>query len=257
MIGAAEREVRQAGLRLIRQSDWMIRYPDLVQGITARDPELEFPSTRLPTDKDSGGAASDGSSTGWSRVLLAADVPSLARCKQVHGAAVAVSDGALATGVNDLGEADALVTASSDVVLAITVADCVPAFMLDPQRRVLGLAHAGWRGAAAGVVESTARRMLELGADLAAVQVHLGPAICGACYEVGPEVPAALGGLPEGTRHVDLRAHIVQRLARLGVGWERVTTSDGCTRCDSERFFSYRGGDRGRRMCAFLGWASR
>jgi YfiH family protein len=155
------------------------------------------------------------------------------------------------SGAAELGHGDAIVTARAGVLLAVTVADCVPVFMVDPERRLLGLAHAGWRGAAAGVVESALEAMRRLGAD--ELYVHLGPAICGRCYEVGPEVAAALGS-PSETRYVDLRAHLAQGVVAAGVDGGRLTASSGCTRCESASFFSYRGGDRGRRMCAFLGW---
>ncbi len=139
--------------------------------------------------------------------------------------------------------------------MAVTVADCVPVFLIDPGARLLGLAHAGWRGTAAGVVPATVARMGELGSEAASLYAHLGPAICGECYEVGPEVVAALGAVSLSPRRVDLRRHIAGQLAALGLHPGRVTVSDGCTRCDSGRYFSYRGGDRGQRMCAFLGWA--
>lgn len=238
-----ECESRLGQLRVFRQVDWLARFPDLLQGVTGRDPTLDFGN----------GQAREN---GWTRLLRTADVPSIARCRQVHGATVCHCDGIPSPGISVLGEADAIVSAQPGVLLSVTVADCVPVFFVDPDCRALGLAHAGWRGAAAGVVQSTLAAIRTLGASPNSLYVHLGPAICGACYEVGPEVPAALGGLPETTRHVDLRAHIARAIVESGIDVSRITSSASCTRCDAGSFYSYRGGDRGRRMAAFLGWAA-
>lgn len=239
MIAATEHEYRLNDLRVFRHSDWLSRFPGLVQGVTARVAELDLSEERL--------------SNAWERLQAATGMRRVARCRQMHGADVVLCDDRQPAGVHCVGEADALVTAGEGVLLVVSVADCVPIFMVDPGQGVLGLAHAGWRGAASGVVGATLARMNQLGADLTSLYVHLGPAICGECYEVGPEVAAALGGLPAGTRRVDLRAHIARSCVRAGVDPERVTVSSGCTRCDSDNFYSYRGGDRNRHMCAFLG----
>jgi YfiH family protein len=243
-----EIETRLGELRVFRHAEWAARFPDLVQGITGRAVEFDFGTAeRYPADGD--GDTSDG----WALLQSSSGIRRVARCRQVHGADVVDYGGQHSSGVAVLGHGDAIVTDRPGVLLAVTVADCVPVFMVDPERRLLGLAHAGWRGTAAGVVASTLEALRRLGADAASLYVHLGPAICGRCYEVGPEVPAALGGSHE-TRHVDLRAHIARGLAEAGVDGERLTASTACTRCNTGSFFSYRGGDRGRRMCAFLGW---
>src|SRR5690606_18360795 len=92
---------------------------------------------------------------------------------------------------------DGHATRAPGLLLAVSVADCVPVSLVDPERRAVALLHAGWRGAAAGILERglevLAERLLARPEDL---HVHLGPAICGGCYEVGPEVHRALG-LPE------------------------------------------------------------
>jgi copper oxidase (laccase) domain-containing protein len=136
----------------------------------------------------------------------------------------------------------------------VTVADCVPVFFVEPDRRLLGLAHAGWRGTAAGVVEATLEALEAQGSDLAGLHVHLGPAICGKCYEVGPEVLEALGIEDVSVKTVDLRARIAEAAISGGVSPGRLTASTACTRCRSGNFYSYRGGDRGLRNVAFLGW---
>lgn len=245
-----EAATREYDLTLYRHPAWRSAYPGLQQGITGRG-EARFPPP--PTGAEGHVSGDDG----WRQLAAAAGIDTLARCRQVHGSKVVACDRAFPAGVNLMGNADAMVTDRTGLLLVVTVADCVPVFLVEPNRRVLGLAHAGWRGAAAGVVPAALEGMKALGAAAASIQAYLGPAICGECYEVGPEVPSALGGLPAGTRRVDLRAHIRQDLEALGVPPQQITVSGACTRCGSDRFYSYRGGDRDRRMCAFLGWSHR
>lgn len=245
-----EAATREHDLTLYRHPAWRNAFPGLQQGITGRGDARFGPPATGPERRPAG-------DDGWRQLAAATGINTIARCRQVHGARVVVCDRALPGGVNLMGEADAMVTARAGLLLAVTVADCVPVFLVERGRRVLGLAHAGWRGTAAGVVRAALEGMKRLGALEAGIHAHLGPAICGGCYEVGPEVPAALGGWPEDTSHVDLRAHIRRDLETMGLPPEQVTVSGACTRCGRERLYSYRGGDRDRRMCAFLGWSPR
>ncbi len=251
----AEVETQLDGLPVFRQAEWAARFTGLVQGLTGRVPRLEFDRSRRGISESTSRHPEAAAADGWERLRTATGIARLAHRRQVHGARVAVCREAdVATAAGDA-EADALVTACDGLLLAVTVADCVPVFAVDPERRLLGLAHAGWRGMAAGVVEATLAALAELGAERGSLRVHLGPAICGRCYEVGPEVLAALGDVPADARRVDLRAVIARRALAAGVGPGRLTVSRLCTRCDRRWFFSYRGGDRGQRMCAFLGWS--
>ena len=148
---------------------------------------------------------------------------------------------------------DGHLTDRAGALLAVTTADCVPVFVVDPVLRVVGAAHAGWRGAAGGIVERAVRVMgASYGSLPADLYVHLGPAICGRCYEVGPEVFEGLGlPVPDAPTEIDLRAALVERLAAVGVPAGHVSVSPHCTRCEGEAgedvaFFSHRGGDRER-----------
>lgn len=246
MAPAETETLHSTGLRVFHHRPWSSAFPGLSQGITGRG------AARFGPPADARADTPDG----WRRLSEMTGIERIAHCHQVHGATVAICDRALPVGVSTLGEADALVTAEDGHLIVVTVADCVPVFLVDPATRVVGLAHAGWRGSAAGVVEATLERMARLGAEPGSVYAHLGPAICGECYEVGPEVPAALGQ-PPGATHVDLREYLRGVLRAAGVPAGQATASAACTRCDAERFFSYRGGDRRRRMCAFLGWLPR
>ena len=179
-----------------------------------------------------------------------------ATVRQVHGAAVVrVRRDRLGAGPPEamppLAEADALVTGDAGVLLAVLAADCAPVLLADPGARVVGAAHAGWRGLAAGVVEAAVAELAALGADPARTVALVGPAIGGCCYEVGEEVLAAVGGrYPAALRTsragrpaVDPAAAAAEALARAGVGQIRV--AEECTADHAERFFSHRR-DRGR-----------
>jgi hypothetical protein len=146
------------------------------------------------------------------------------------------------------------------------VADCVPVFLTWPGG--YGLLHAGWRGTAAGVLEAG---LAATGVPMERVRVHLGPAIGGCCYEVGPEVAEAVyrtrGGPPAGEAEgalrrgrgdrwlLDLRSSLRARAAAVGVEADRVSASACCTAC-GEGFHSFRArGERSVRsvMLAFIG----
>ena len=155
---------------------------------------------------------------------------------QVHGADVVVVDGPQ----REVPQADALVTAAPGLLLAVLVADCVPVVLTS--ERVVGVAHAGRRGAAAGVALTTVAAMRALGAqDIGAA---LGPAICGACYEVPAamqaEVEAVLPGSActtrAGTAGLDLRAGLTRQLVAAGVAVDASTT---CT-AEAPHLFSHR-----------------
>lgn len=154
---------------------------------------------------------------------------------QVHGTGVAVVDAVPRSGEPDRPGADAAVTALPGVGLAVLTADCVPVLLADPQAQVVGVAHAGRVGAAAGVLPRTLEAMTALGARAGDCEVLLGPAVCGACYEVPAamrdEVEVALPGSAtrtrRGTAGLDLRAGLRAQLAALGVG--KVGTDPRCT----------------------------
>jgi YfiH family protein len=177
--------------------------------------------------------------------------------RQVHGTAVA----RLTRTVSPTPVADAAVTAERGVVCAILTADCLPVLFADRAGTAVGIAHAGWRGLAAGVLDETLAALRELGAAPADVVAWLGPAIGPAAFEVGEDVrdafctpdPGAAGNFAPhraGKWHADLYALARRRLARLGV--TRVDGGDFCTYTDAARFFSYRRERRCGRMAAAI-----
>jgi YfiH family protein len=162
---------------------------------------------------------------------------------------------------------DAMVTDRPGLALGTLAADCGPILFADPERGVVGAAHAGWKGALAGVVEATVAAMERLGAKRERIRAALGPTIAQASYEVGPEFPApflaehrdnarflAPGGKP-GKHMFDLPGYILARLERLGIATESIGHDTLARRDD---YFSYRrttlagGGDYGRNVSAIV-----
>ncbi len=147
-------------------------------------------------------------------------------------------------------KADAMVTRIPGIALAITTADCGPVLFSDPEAGVIGAAHAGWRGAVTGVLESTIEAMERLGAARGRIVAVLGPTISQAAYEVGPEFVARFAQEAPGHERFfreaekaghamfDLPGFIGARLEAAGVG--AFTNLGLCTYSDEERFFSYR-----------------
>ncbi len=145
---------------------------------------------------------------------------------------------------------DGLVTATPGLALGVTGADCGMLLFADRRARVIGAAHAGWKGALTGVVEATVVAMERLGARRADVVVALGPCIGHESYEVGPEFVAAFAAGDDDTARYftpsrraghsmfDLNAYIAERAARAGVGRFEDLRLD--TYADERRFFSYR-----------------
>lgn len=171
---------------------------------------------------------------------------------QVHGTAVETVTGG--HGWIQIEGVDGWVTTSRGVLLTVTVADCIPVYLVVPGRGV-ALLHAGWRGTAGGILEAGLGRLLAVtGCTADDVVMHCGVGICRGCYEVGSEVMAACG-LPAdgpGPWHVDLRERLAAGAARLGVG--EVSVSAWCSAHDATAFYSHRasrGGDG--RMVAWLG----
>lgn len=187
------------------------------------------------------------------------DVERLHQAMQVHGSALLVAAGdpkaTLAL------EADALVAEpkSGDAV-AVRVADCVPVLIADRRSGRVAAVHAGWRGVVAEVVGATVRHLQQGAArDFVAA---IGPSIGACCFEVGSDVAqkiVAASGVDVVARtvgekaYVDLRRAVRAQLRGLGLADEAIEDVPGCTRCDRERFYSYRrDGDESGRLIAVI-----
>ncbi|MFO7259528.1 MAG: polyphenol oxidase family protein [bacterium] len=223
--------------------DWAARFPWLIQGITGRGDGPE------PFDLGLSGSVPVGTALGrWRTLRDELGCERAVHARQVHGARL-LWHGSGAPGLTLADAADGHATRAEGVLLTVSVADCVPVFLVDPEERAIALLHAGWRGTAAGILEAGVRALVGAGSRPGALHMHCGPAICGECYEVGPEVHAALG-LPAPTRPtpVDLRAVLVDRAMRLGLDPAKITVSEFCTRCGPSPFFSHRAGHTGRQF---------
>ncbi len=183
------------------------------------------------------------------RESLYAAAPRFATATQVHGTRVVEHDGSW-EGWLRVAEADGHFAPRSGTAMAVTIADCVPIFIAHPEGAV-ALLHSGWRGTAARILDRALAAFSRQGFAAADLRVHLGPAICGACYEVSADVATALtGNAAVGPQHVDLRALIAEHAGDGGVA--HLTTSRYCTRCDNARFFSHRAGDAGRQLAVIV-----
>lgn len=163
--------------------------------------------------------------------------------RQTHSARVVTVDNNTDRSV--LEGVDALVSSTAGTALVIHTADCVPVMLADPYAGVIAAVHAGWRGAAAGIVSCTLEEMARQGASPERIHAAMGPCICADCFEVGDEVaaqfPEECVTRYEGKRpHVDLAAAIFRELTAAGVAAENVAMPPECTRCNPERFFSAR-----------------
>ncbi len=180
-----------------------------------------------------------------------------ATAQQVHGTRVLTYGGAGRDAVSDTWTgwlrseaADGHVAVTRGIGLAVTVADCVPMLIAHPSGAVAAV-HAGWRGTADGILRHALAAFAEAGLRAGDLRVHLGPAVCGPCYEVSPDVYARLTGrMVDRPTTVDLRALLAGQASAAGV--RAVTLSDDCSRCDGERFFSHRAGDVGRQVAAII-----
>lgn len=180
--------------------------------------------------------------------------------RQVHGNRVLRhrgAEGAEAPGPFVIADAaDGHLTDELGTLLLVTAADCVPVYLLDPEHRAVALVHAGWRGTAAGIVERGIEELTTLtGASAEDVVMHCGVSICGSCYEVGPDVIAAVHGSADDGQHahLDLRREIARRAGREGV--REISLSGWCAAHDHDRFYSHRRshGQDGR-MVAYVGF---
>ncbi|MCF6509504.1 peptidoglycan editing factor PgeF [Blastococcus sp. MG754426] len=168
---------------------------------------------------------------------------------QVHGTGVAVVDGPQD---GPVAGTDGLVTATRGLVLAVLAADCVPVLLADHRAGVVAAVHAGREGVRKGVLPAALSAMASLGARARDVTALLGPAVCGACYEVPAEMqhevariaPAAAVPTRAGTTGLDLRAGVEQILRRAGI--PEVVQDPRCTAEDPALFSHRRDGVTGR-----------
>ena len=246
---SAEVPVGDAAVPRMELSAWAERY-GLVAGITTRGVGTAPFSLGLWSDESVGHIFSR-----WRafRAAFASRFPTLVLSHQVHGAVVQWHE-PLPEGWLVLDGFDGHATNERGTLLTVTVADCIPVYVAVPQKGAVALLHAGWRGAANGVlargVELLKRQGFAKGSDIV---MHCGVGICGTCYEVGSEVAVQFGlAVSDRPIPLDLRAVLARQARELGI--EDVSVSPWCSAHDRDRFFSHRAsGGRDGRMVAYLG----
>ena len=187
----------------------------------------------------------------WSalREQLSPNASRLATASQVHGSRVVVH-GEGWEGWLRVDGADGHASLHRGTAMAVTIADCVPVFLTHASGAT-ALLHSGWRGTAARIIEHGVAALAKRGVPVPEIRVHLGPSICGDCYEVSPEVYGQLTGVSaDRPTCVDLRAVIADHARATGV--RHISTSPLCTRCDNARLFSHRAGDEGRQLSVIV-----
>ena len=177
--------------------------------------------------------------------------------RQVHGCAVAAAPW------NEPPEADAAVAVSPGVLLGIQTADCLPILLVDPARRAVAAAHAGWRGTVQRVTREAVRALEARGSRPSDLVAALGPGIGACCYEVGDDVRDAFGPggapffrtSPKGRLQLDVRAANVRQLEEAGVSPESIYHVPECSYCLPGAYHSYRRDGKGAgRMISFVGF---
>ncbi len=164
----------------------------------------------------------------------------IAYADQVHGTRVQeVTEG------GTYPETDGLITRVSGLALAIQVADCAAVLLADPENRVVGAVHAGWRGAAGDIVPSAIEKMKEAGAEPAGMKAFVSPCISRRHFEVGPEVaelfPDEFVDYESFAKpHISLKGFLEYQLIGCGLSEGRIEVHAGCTVADKSSYYSYR-----------------
>lgn len=208
-------------------------------------------------------APCEGAETPWESLSRVAEVLEgagrLLLLKQVHGASVVEAPW------EGTPEADASVASGAGWLLGIKTADCLPVLLVDPERRLVAAAHAGWRGTAAGVAARAVEALVRRGSRPEDLLAALGPGIGPCCYEVGDELREAFGASgadffrpgPNDRPHLDVRAANVRQLLDAGLRPGAIHHVADCTRCRADLYHSYRrDGKAAGRMISFVGFRS-
>lgn len=231
--------------------------PDSIQAGEIVEPFAELGVLAFTTGRATGsfGTATDEPvrevMARWSalRALVGGSRARLATATQVHATTI-IEHGGDWRGWLRGEEADGHLSRARGTAMAVTVADCVPVFVAHPSGATAAL-HSGWRGTAGHITVRAIERLCALGLPASELRLHCGPAICGKCYVVGPDVYGQLTSRSvSAPAPVDLRALIADDARAVGV--RAISVSPFCTKCDNDRFYSHRAGDAGRQIGVIL-----
>ncbi len=161
---------------------------------------------------------------------------------QVHGNTCILADKDTDSDV----QADAFATNVSGIAIGILTADCAPVLLADEENHIIGAAHAGWRGAMRGVIQSTVREMIKLSAEMSKIKVAIGPCIHKNSYEIGDDFKREFKGngscftLINSKLHFDLPKYCKEILLETGISPQNIDVSEVDTYANPESYFSYR-----------------
>ncbi len=184
------------------------------------------------------------------------------RFHQIHGNRIVSINN---TSTRIIEQCDGAVTASVGILLVITTADCAPVLFLDPCTKLVGIAHAGWRGTYKGIIATMITKMIEMGSKTEDICLVIGPHIAGCCYIVSAKRaklftsmckdPLTVNKL-DGKIHLDLGRAICEQAMKAGIQSSHIENTLTCTNCREDQFFSYRReqGKLSGKMIAYIGW---
>lgn len=181
--------------------------------------------------------------------------------EQVHGAwikEVIQTDKGKGAGEykSSIPDADAMITSLKDTPICMLSADCLPLLFWHPEKNIIGVAHAGWKGLEAGIAFKTAQRIKEtFKCSLENIKVFIGPGIRVCCYEVSEEFKQHFPGFvfeSKGRFYLDMIKAAFSQLLEAGIAGENIIDSELCTKCHNTEVFSFRGGDKQKRILSFI-----
>jgi polyphenol oxidase len=266
-------QTRLCGGLTVHCADNLVKFSELFHGFTTRQGGV---SVGNYSSLNLGDHVGDSIQAVTQNRALVAEAAGFERgemvfAQQVHG----VDVGLVTSAHEPVRDVDALITDNSGLLLTLMFADCVPIFFYDPDHRVIGLAHSGWKGTVKNVASSTLREMHKwYGTNAVRCEVAIGPCIGQDRYVVGPEVAASIekvlqtGPLfsavtvltynnRDGKYLLNLREAVRRQLDFAGVPPENIVISDQCTFTNKKEFYSHRrdarGGGQTGRMAAVMG----
>lgn len=156
---------------------------------------------------------------------------------QVHGSnVIEIKD----INVSRVENTDGMITAAKNTPLTVLTADCLPIVFYDPKKQIIGIVHGGRKGLYAGIIENTIDKLKsEFNSDPKNIIVGIGPGIEKKCYEVDSEF-------------IDIRKIAHNALVKIGIKEENIEDMDICTKCNMDKFYSYRGGDLNSRFASVI-----
>lgn len=226
-------------------------YPEIIHGF----------STKNMGDMNPGSGENVWQNIGKFLNLLGAKRKNLILAEQIH------QDRAVVVGERERGKivkgVDGMATGTTNVVLGVKIADCLPIMFYDSEKRVIGIAHAGWQGITNGIIRATVETMKSLGSQPVDILAGIGPHIGGCCFtvtqkraQIFKEKFGDLHGMiydDQDGFHLDLAFPALFQLEQMGIKRENIEILLTCTSCQNEEFFSFRKEGTEKRMLGVIG----